>query len=390
MIPYGRQEVTEDDIEAVVEVLRSNLITQGPVAPRFEEAVRDYCRASHAVAVSSGTAGLHLACHAMGLGPGDWLWTSPITFVASANCGLYCGADVDFVDIDPATRNMSVEALKHKLEQAETEGQLPKVVVPVHFAGLSCDMAAIRELADRYGFWVLEDAAHAFGGEYRGEPVGACRFSDAAVFSFHPVKNITTGEGGMVTTRRLELATRIERLRSHGITREPAHMIREPDGPWYYEQGELGLNYRLTDIQAALGLSQLQRLDTFIQARRNGAVRYSRLLADLPLILPGESSNSHSAWHLYVVELGGTDPQAIRREVFEALREQGWGVNVHYIPVHWQPDYARECRKLPAAEAYYSRALTIPLFPGLTEGQQEAFAVDLSQAIHQARPVGTA
>lgn len=393
MIPYGRQEITEEDIQAVVEVLRSDYITQGPVVPRFEERIASYCGAVRAVAVSSGTAALHVACRAMGLGQGDRLWTSPITFVASANCGRYCGAEVEFVDIDPATRNMDIGSLRMELERAEAEGRLPKVVVPVHFAGLSCDMASVRELADRYGFWVLEDAAHALGGRYRGERVGSCRYSDAAVFSFHPVKNITTGEGGVVTTNHTELAEHMQRLRSHGITRDPEHMVGEADGPWYYEQVDLGYNYRMTEIQAALGETQLERLDDYIQARRERASRYAELLSGLPLTLPEEDSNSHSAWHLYAVEMSLDSVREVRRAVFEELRNCGWGVNVHYIPVYRHPDFARpgsDAKRFPAAEAYYQRALTLPLFPALTERLQSDFAEDLGQAIAAARPVGSA
>ena len=393
MIPYGRQEVTEEDIQAVVDVLRSDLITQGPAVPRFERAVADYCGAAYAVAVSSGTAALHLACMALGLGPGDRLWTSAITFVASANCGVYCGAEVDFVDIDAATRNLSIDALRNKLERAEREGCLPKVVVPVHFAGLSCDMAAIRELADQYGFRILEDASHALGGEYQGEPVGTCRYSDMAVFSFHPVKNATTGEGGVAVTNDLEMAKRMGRLRSHGITRDRDQMSREPDGAWYYEQVEIGYNYRMTDLQAALGASQLQRLDSYIQARREGVERYADLFADFPVVLPHETSEARSAWHLYTVELVGEDPFKIRRAVFDELRDRGWGVNVHYIPVPHQPYYARSHQSttvFPAAEAYYERALTIPLFPLLTHEQQSAFAADFAKSLHDARITGSA
>lgn len=384
MIPYGRQEISEEDIESVVEVLRSDFITQGPVVPHFEQAVADYCGAGHGVAVNSGTSALHLACRALGVEEGDHVWTTPITFVASANCARYCGAEVDFVDIDPHTFNLSPDALAEKLEVAEREGRLPKVVIPVHFGGLPCDMAAIHELAQRYSFAVIEDASHAIGAYYRGEPVGNGRYSDITVFSFHPVKIITTAEGGMAVTNREDIAERMGLLRSHGITRDPALMSREPDGLWYYEQVELGYNYRMTELQAALGLSQLERLDGFIQARKEKAELYSGFLRDLPLRLPIETPGSDSAWHLYVVQLEAENPGQARREVFEDLRSRGWGVNVHYIPVPWQPEYARHREnplEIPAAEAYYELALTIPLFPGLRHEQQKAFVDDLADSL---------
>jgi UDP-4-amino-4,6-dideoxy-N-acetyl-beta-L-altrosamine transaminase len=335
MIPYGRQSISEDDIAAVVEALRSDFITQGPAIERFERTVAEYCGAEHAVAVSSGTAALHVACLAADLGPGDTLWTSPNTFVASANCALYCGADVDFVDIDPATYNMSVEALEAKLEQAEAEDSLPSVVIPVHFAGQSCDMARIGELAERYGFTVIEDASHAIGGRYRGRPVGSCEFSSMTVFSFHPVKIVTTGEGGMVLTNDAELAERLRTLRTHGITRDPATMTRASDGPWYYELIELGNNYRMTDIQAALGASQMTRVDEFVTRRNELAERYRRAFEGLPVRWQQQTDGIRSAYHIFVIELEQHD----RAEVFDSLRAAGIGVNVHYIPVHLQPLY---------------------------------------------------
>lgn len=374
MIPYGRQAITEADIAAVVAVLRSDLITQGPVVPRFEAAVAGYCGAAHGVAVASGTAALHLACLALGLGPGDRLWTSPISFVASANCGLSCGAEVDFVDIDPATRNLSVPALEAKLADAARTGRLPKVLVPVHFAGRSCAMAAIGALARRHGVRVVEDACHALGGRDHGDPVGACRHSDAAVFSFHPVKSITTGEGGMIVTNHAALAGRAARLRNHGITRDPAEMAEPAPGPWYYEQRELGLHARMTDLQAALGLSQLTRLDAAIARRAALAGRYDRALAALPLIRPTPAPGVDSAHHLYVVEVEEDAIGRTRGEVFAALRDRGIGVNVHYIPIHLQPVYRARGfgpGACPAAEAYYRRALTLPLYPGLGDDEQD-------------------
>lgn len=373
-IPYGRQDITAADVTAVTDALCSDWLTQGPIVPRFEQALAQECGARHAVAVNSATSALHVACLALGLGPGDWLWTSPITFVASANCGRYCGADVDFVDIDPRTHNLSVTALSDKLQRARREGRLPKVVVPVHLAGQSCEMEAIHALAEQYGFRIVEDASHAVGGRYQGRPVGDARFSDIVVFSFHPVKIITTAEGGMALTNDRELADRMSLLRSHGITREPASMEREPDGPWYYEQIDLGLNYRMTELHAALGLSQLPRLHGYVQRRHELAQRYDALLQDLPLVTPQQRPEAYSALHLYVVRVDARR----RRSVFDALRGQGIGVNVHYIPVHLQPYYRRlgyTPGDFPEAERYYSEAISLPMFATLGEDQQD-FVVD--------------
>lgn len=384
MIPYGRQDVTDEDIDAVVEVLRSDFLTQGPTVPRFERAVAEYVGCRHALAVNSATSALHIACLALGLGPEDWLWTTPITFVASANCALYCGARVDFVDIDPRTYNLCPEALAAKLEQARRENRLPKVVVPVHFSGQSCDMAAIHELSREYGFRIVEDASHAIGARYRGEPVGNCRYSDIAVFSFHPVKIITTAEGGMAVTNSPELARRMDLLRSHGITREPGLMSGTPPGPWYYEQVELGFNYRLTDVHAALGCSQVTRLDSYLRTRHRLAARYGELLAGLPLVLPWQHPDTWSSLHLYVVQVPQDAAGAGRARIFAALRAAGVGVNVHYIPVHVQPHYQRagfRAGDFPRAEAYYARALTLPLYPAMTEGQQDAVVSALAEAL---------
>lgn len=373
-LPYGRQSISADDIRSVVDVLNSDWLTQGPTVERFEQSLAAYCGAAHAVAVNSATSALHIACLAAGLGPGDILWTTPNTFVASANCGLYCGATVDFVDIDPQTYNMSVARLTEKLEQAAPNGRLPKVVVPVHFAGQSCDMAAIARLAERYGFQVIEDASHAVGGSYRQQKIGSGAFSAMTVFSFHPVKIITTGEGGMVLTNNPELHARLVRLRSHGITRDPVLMTGESHGPWYYQQIELGFNYRMTDIHAALGLSQLGQLDEFVARRRQLARRYDEALGELPLVRPWQHPDAHSAFHLYVVRLRLERLAKGHRQIFEELRQQGILVNLHYIPVHIQPYYRTLgfCDgDFPEAECYYREAITLPLFAALTERDQD-------------------
>lgn len=373
-IPYGRQDIEQDDIDAVVSVLRSDFLTQGPAVARFESALAEYCSAKRAVAMNSATSALHVACVALDLGPGDLLWTTPNTFLASAYAGLYCGAEVDFVDIDLATGNVSVEALTAKLDEAERQGRLPKIVIPVHFAGLSCDMQAIQVLAKRYGFRIVEDAAHAIGGTYRGRPVGDGRFSDITVFSFHPVKVVTTGEGGAALTNNEELADRMVRLRSHGTTRDPALMQGEPDGAWSYQAIELGWNYRMTDISAALGISQMQRLDQYVARRAHLAERYDRILANSGLALPAREANATSAWHLYTVGWNEEASGLSRREAFDRLRASGIGVQIHYIPVHTQPLFtARGFRsgQFPNAEAHYARALTLPLYASLSEQQQD-------------------
>lgn len=381
MIPYGRQDITDEDMAAVEAVLRSDFLTQGPAVPAFERALASYCGATHGVAVSNATAALHIACLALGLGPGDRLWTSPNTFVASANCGLYCGAQVDFVDIDPQTYNMSVSTLEAKLLKAAVEGRLPKVVIPVHFAGQSCEMREIHALGQRYGFRIIEDASHAVGGRYLGEPVGNCRYSDITVFSFHPVKIITTAEGGMALTNDPKLAAQMERLRSHGITREPAMMAWESEGPWYYQQIELGFNFRMTDLQAALGHSQLQRLDDYVARRHSIAARYNEALVELPLTVPYQHPDSRSALHLYPIHLNEV---AARRRVFECLRAKGVGVNVHYIPVHNQPHYRQlgfAVGDFPEAEHYYAGAISLPMFPTLTPTQQEEVITALKELL---------
>lgn len=372
MIPYGRQEVTQDDIDAVVDVLKSNFLTQGPEVERFERAFADEVKANHAIASNSATSSLHLAYLALGVGPGDTVWTPPITFVATANAARMCGAGVDFVDVDPETQCMSPEALRKKLETAKSSGTLPKLVVPVHFTGRSCDMTAIAELGHEYGFSIVEDAAHAIGGAYQSKPVGACEYSDIAVFSLHPVKIITTGEGGMATTNDADLAMKMATLRTHGVTRDPASIIGSPPGDWYYEQHELGFNYRMTDMQAALGSSQIKRLSDYIQRRRAIAARYDKMLVGLQLSRPPIETNDLSAWHLYVIRLSDDAPP--RAEVFAELRKRGIGVQVHYIPVHIQPYYSKmgfDSDGLPVSEDYYERTISLPMFPTLTDADQD-------------------
>lgn len=384
MIPYGRQEINQADIDAVVEVLRSDFLTQGPAVPAFEKAVASYCGARHAVAVNSATSALHVACLALSVGKGDVVWTTPITFVASANCALYCGATIDFVDIDPRTYNLSMDRLAEKLAQAEKAGNLPKVLIPVHLCGQPCDMAGIHALSQQYGFKIIEDASHAIGGKYRGEFIGNCRYSDITVFSFHPVKIITTAEGGMALTNDAQLAKQMQLLRSHGITRDAADMTHAPDGSWYYQQIELGYNYRMTDLQAALGLSQMRRLDEFIAKRHAIASRYDQMLSGLPLVTPWQHPDSCSGLHLYVVRLQLGNIHKSHHQVFESLREQGIGVNLHYIPVHTQPYYQRMGFKpsdFPVAMQYYAEVISLPIYPSLTEEQQSQVVNSLANTM---------
>lgn len=384
MIPYGRQDINQADIDAVVNVLKSDFLTQGPQVPLFEQKVADYCGSQHALAVNSATSALHIACLALDLKAGDWLWTTPITFVASANCGLYCGAKVDFVDIDPRSYNMSLSALEVKLIEAEKSGKLPKVVVPVHLSGQPCDMEAIYTLSQKYGFKIIEDASHAIGGKYKGEPIGNCRYSDITIFSFHPVKIITTAEGGMAVTNDADLAAKMALFRSHGITRDPAQMTHAADGAWYYQQIELGFNYRMTELQAALGVSQMDRLDSFVARRHELAQRYNHLLADLPVVLPWQHPDSYSGLHLYVIRLKLDQIEKNHSDVFNSLRDQGVAVNLHYIPVHTQPYYERmgfRNSDFPNAEQYYCEAISLPMFQTLTDKQQDMVVDALRKAV---------
>ena len=380
-IPYGRQDITPADIKAIIEVLESDFLTQGPQVRKFESAIAKYCNAKHAVAVNSATSALHLACLSLGLGDGDWLWTSPVTFVASANCGIYCGAKVDFVDIDSSTYNLCPKALKKKLIQAEKSGKLPKIIIPVHLAGQPCDMKAISELSKEYGFKIIEDASHAIGGRYLGESIGGCKYSDITVFSFHPVKIITTGEGGMALTNSPKLAERMSLLSSHGITRDPSQMTHESDGEWYYQQVDLGFNYRMTEMQAALGLSQLGRLDYYVSRRHEFAARYNELLKDLQLVIPYQHDDGYSAFHLYIIRIKN---QNKHKQVFEYLRKEGIAANLHYIPVHTQPYYQQTgvtFTDLTQAEEYYKGAISLPLYPTMTVAQQDFVISSLRKAL---------
>lgn len=374
MIYYGKQSINEADIKAVVDVLHSDFLTQGPVLERFEKKVAEYCGAKYAVAVTNATSALHIACRAAGLGEGDVLWTSPITFTASANCGCYCGADVDFVDIDAATYNMSIDELEKKLQEAKDNGRLPKVVVPVHLAGQSCDMKRIHELSLEYGFTILEDASHAIGADYLGKKVGSCAYSDMAVFSFHPVKIITTGEGGMVLTNNEELYKKLCLYRSHGITRDASLMTHDTDGPWYYQQIDLGYNYRMTELQAALGISQMDRLDEFVNRRRYLVKRYNQLLHDLPVVTPQVLEGANPSWHLYMVRVDFNKAKLDKVQLFAEMKKRGIVLNLHYIPVHTQPYYQKLGFKqgdFPKSEKYYEEIFTLPLYYDLTEEQQD-------------------
>jgi len=374
MIPYGKQDINQQDVDSVLEVLKSDFLTQGPQVPAFEQALIEHTGVNYALAVNSATSALHIACLALGLGKGDWLWTSPITFVASANCGLYCGAQVDFVDIDPDTYNMCPQRLEKKLIKAKAEGKLPTVVVPVHLCGQPCDMAAIGKLAKEYGFKLIEDASHAIGGRYQDQPIGNCEYSDITVFSFHPVKIVTTAEGGAALTNSKKLADKMALLRSHGITRDPELMSGDSHGGWYYQQIDLGFNYRMTELQAALGVSQMKRLDEFVSERHQLAKRYNEKLANLPLVLPYQLPEAYSGLHLFVIRLSLDKLKLTHKQIFDALRERGIGVNLHYIPVHTQPyyqDMGFAEGDFPESERYYQEAISLPMFHGMTKLQQD-------------------
>ena len=382
MIPYGRQDITQADINSVIKVLQSDFLTQGPQVPKFEKVVSQYCNVKYALATNSATSALHLACLSLGLNNNDWLWTTSITFVASANCGLYCGAKVDFVDINPATYNICPEVLEKKLVKAKKLGKLPKIVIPVHLCGQSCDMKSIYKLSKEYGFKIIEDASHAIGGKYLNEPIGNCKYSDITVFSFHPVKIITTGEGGMALTNNNKLFKHMSLLRSHGITRDPSQMTKQADGDWYYQQIELGYNYRMTDIQAALGVSQLKRLDDYVSRRHELSTRYNELLKGFPLVIPYQYSDGYSAFHLYIIRLKNRDKH---KRVFEYLRKNGIGVNLHYIPVYNQPYYEAMGFKKGyclEAENYYNEAISLPMYATLSEVDQDKVVAVLHKALN--------
>lgn len=384
VIPYGRHDISESDIQEVVNVLKSDFLTQGPMVPRFEKCITRFCGARFGVAVNSATSALHIACMALDVGLGDLVWTTPISFVASANCALYCGATVDFVDIDPLSYNMCAKHLQEKLILAEKNGLLPKVVIVVHMCGQACDMREIKRLGVKYGFKIIEDASHAIGGKYLEQFVGSCQFSDITVFSFHPVKIVTTAEGGMATTNCPNLAKKLNLLRSHGISKELTPREIDENGPWYYEQSLLGYNYRMTDLQAALGISQMSRVVEFVRSRQTLAAKYDTSLSDMPIVLPWQNTDTYSAWHLYVIRLKLTELSKSHATIFTDLRDAGIGVNLHYIPIYWQPYYRElgfEKGYCPEAEKYYSEAISIPMYAKLTESQQSRVIEALNMAM---------
>ena len=384
MIPYGRQDISQQDIDAVVAVLKSDFLTQGPKVPTFESSLTSYTGAKYAVAVNSATSALHIACMALELGEGDWLWTSPVTFVASANAGLYCGSKVDFVDIDSRTYNLCPKKLEKKLEIASLKGRLPKVLVPVHLSGQPCDMKRIKELCNKYNVKIIEDASHAIGGSYQGEPIGNCKYSDITVFSFHPVKIVTTAEGGAALTNDHGLAAKMALYRSHGITRNHDEMTETSHGAWYYQQMTLGYNYRMTELQAALGTSQMMRLTEFVATRHEIAERYNFLLKDLPIQIPYQLENTYSGLHLYVIRLQLDEISATHKEVFDELRANQIAVNLHYIPVHMHPYYKAmgfRYGDFPDSEQYYKEAISLPMYPGLSQSDQDKVVQDLTSSL---------
>ena len=386
MISYGRQDINQADINSVVKVLESDFLTQGPQVPLFEEAVNKYCSSDYGVAVNSATSALHIACLSLGLVKGDWLWTSPNSFVASANCGLYCGAQVDFVDIDPLTYNLSVTKLEKKLIRAKKNKTLPKILIPVHFAGQSCEMARIHDLSQEYGFKIIEDASHAIGGKYLDKPIGGCQYSDITVFSFHPVKIITTAEGGLATTNSKHLAKKMQLYRSHGVTRDESLMTSQSDGSWYYQQVNLGFNYRMTELQAALGVSQIKRLDDFVNQRHILKDRYNSLLNGLPITKPYQDKNSYSALHLYPIKVDLKNSSKNRKQIFDELREEGIGVNVHYIPIHTHPYYKQlgfKTKDFPNSESYYKAAISLPLYPGMSFQDQDKVLASIIKVLDE-------
>ncbi len=387
MIPYGKQDINQDDIDAVVEVLKSDYLTQGPKVPQFEDNIIEYCGCEFAIAVNSATSALHIACLALDVGKNDIVWTSPISYVASANCALYCSAKIDFVDIDPVTYNLSTIKLQGKLEHAVRNNlQLPKVVIPVHLSGQSCDMEAIYALSKKYDFSIVEDASHAIGGRYKGKPVGNCKFSDITIFSFHPVKIVTSAEGGMATTNNAEIADKMSLLRNHGVTREAGKMTEKSHGDWYYQQIALGYNYRMTDLQAALGVSQMKRLNEFVNKRNEIAKLYNKSLNELPVILPVQQADSISSSHLYIIRLKLNELGLSHREIFNKLRDENLGVNLHYIPIHMQPYYQQKGFRegyLPEAEKYYTEAISLPLYSQMTEEEIEKVINVLSKILKE-------
>jgi UDP-4-amino-4,6-dideoxy-N-acetyl-beta-L-altrosamine transaminase len=386
MVPYGKQDINQADIDSVVNILKSDFLTQGPQVPLFEKTVSNYCGAEYGVAVNSATSALHIACLALDLGKGDWLWTSPNSFVASANCGLYCGAKVDFIDIDPETYNLSAKELEKKLIQAKQENKLPKIVIPVHFAGQSCDMKKIHSLSQEYGFKIIEDASHAIGGKYLDKPIGSCQYSDITVFSFHPVKIITTAEGGLATTNDKNLSECMQLYRSHGVTRDPELMTKKSEGSWYYQQVDLGFNYRMTELQAALGVSQMQRLDEFVTQRHTLQEIYNSLLSGFSIVRPYQDQNSYSALHLYPIQIDMEKNIKSREKIFEELRQSDIGVNVHYIPIHTQPYYRQfgfSDGDFPVSEAYYSKVISLPIYHGMTFSEQDLVVNKLENILRE-------